>query len=64
MKIRTVDNLESYLVGKKTRLGHQLLVVEMKEVLRVNPRFLTYANEWIAWSFTEQEHCSITLFRR
>lgn len=48
MKIRTVDNLERYLVSKKTKLSHQLLAAEMKEVLRVNPRFLTYANEWIA----------------
>lgn len=32
MKIRTVDNLERYLVGKKTKLSHQLLAAEMKEM--------------------------------
>lgn len=45
MKIRVVDDLESYSEGKKITLADWLLAVDMKEVSRFNPRFLTCASE-------------------
>ena len=45
MKIRVVDDLEVYLECKKTALDDWLLAVEMKEVSRFNPSFLTCASE-------------------